>query len=468
MLLLLSIFVASSADAKYSFKKYQFQKRTTAEPSVEKKDMQVKPREPNSAKSVVTTPDNAPSATIEKKQSAQNEAEKKKEKAKELPIVLDAAGAENVEKIFLNSKEQCFIVEFALNPGEGISCREPLAIKYTERDCQSSEKKEIGKTNALTSCEVKDLYDIKFKTSKDVVHAKLKVRRTNKGRSGTKSSYQVDSYKLEKPDFFDFMPKPEVLPLDGTKPEEAPVTFKYSGFVALEYEKTEGYGFDVEDPDQGNFNVLSNINFELSRDRNHLTAILEVGEIFSGDDESGGRIGAGGNGSIELRNLYLTHDFYESLSLKGGRVTTNSEPRGFIFSDHIFSMQLAYKSDLSEGIIWYGDAKSNRPQNSQATTEERFSDEYFGSSGTLGFLSRFKCTGFSLYRKYRAKTDQIDTGDGDFSASADLYWVGGTIDYDGLNPIAFQGTYIFNWGHVGANSDTVSSSHGWSHFYCAV
>lgn len=366
----------------------------------------------------------------------------------------NASGTSNTESLILNAPDACFVIEFDSVPGEMISCTKSLPLKYTQRDCKTSDRIEVGKVDALVSCADKTRFDLKFRTSKDVVNAELRFIRTQEGRSGVKTQYIVTRVRKELVSFMKLMPEPELLPLNDEKPDESPLETKYSGFVSVEYERTEGFGYGLRNQDQSNWNIFANLNLELKKDKNRLITTFEIGEIFFGDDESGGRVGSRYNDNFEIRNIYGIHDLLESVAIQGGLITTNSDPRGFIFSDHVASVQANYKTDLSEGIVWYGNAKKNRPKDTSGTEEGKFSDEYFGASGSLGFLTGVKGTAFALYRRYIDKDNTIDSGDGDFDGNSDLYWAGGTFDYEGFNPLAAQVTYIHNWGKVGAGSNS--------------
>lgn len=269
------------------------------------------------------------------------------------------------------------------------------------------------------------------------------------------------------------LPSPNLKSIEGDKPEESPLQFKFSGFAWVEQERTQKFGYDKptssslrtvpnfigEDPQasQGNTTFMTSLNFELKKDRTTLGSLFQVGEIYFGDTPTGGAQGTSRRGDIFLvRNLYLSHELNEKYGMKAGRMLINSDPRTFIFSDDIMAAQLAYKTDLSEGQLWYGSSSKSR------AGAVRGKDQYFGFSGTLGFLSQMKGTAFAVYRNQTGASFAQSNGSGGFNSvttEAHYLWAGGTFDYDALNPLGLQFTIIGNWANakLGTEEDRLNA-----------
>ena len=369
-------------------------------------------------------------------------------------VAKDAAGGESKEKLILKSDNHCLVVDFDSQSGEIISCTKALPLNYTVRDCASSKVIENGSAESVVACPDKKRIELRFRTSTDAFLATLRVQRLSKGRAGIDTHYQVEHFGLESGSIAALLPEATVRPVEGEKVEEAPLTFKATGFAWIEGERTKHFGFADSTAAQNNETFFSNLSFEVGKDKTTLVSILELGEIYFGDLASGGAQGTRAP-IVELRNFYLNHQLSNSVTAKAGLITTGSDPRSFVFADHIASVQLAYKTDLSEGLLWYGNAAQNRPGAALAR------DEYLGLSGTLGFLSRVKGTVFGLVRSKANDVLAVDDGAGSTkldSGNALYSWLGGTFDYDGFNPVAVQASLIGNWGKTKLASTTDSYS----------
>jgi hypothetical protein len=385
---------------------------------------------------------------------------------------LNAAGKVNATNLVMITPQGCYVVSFGQAPGQEISCKEPLALEYTKRNCESSAVEETATSEAMVSCDNESKLNMKFKTTAGVLSADLRLLRTQQGRAGIVSSYIVDKALFEETSIAKLLAEPVVKAPEEAKSIEEPLRFKASGFVSVEHEMISQYGVNASvfsaaaNPKSfSGTNIFSNIAFELSKDRTTFVSLFELGEIYFGVTNSpnsspvaiGGGAGTNENTRVlELRNIYLAHDLTDHLTLRAGKITTASDPRSFIANDHIASIQATYKTDLSEGLLWFGNVGSNLPG------DTRVRDIYAGFNGTLGFLSKIKGTVFVVGRSRGGETLAVETspGSGTYaneSLDTGYLWAGGTFDYQGFNPVAFQFTGIGNWGSA-TNGAGISES----------
>jgi hypothetical protein len=65
--------------------------------------------------------------------------------------------------------------------------------------------------------------------------------------------------------------------------------------------------------------------------------VVAVSLIFYGNTASGGGQGQSSRPGtvIKIRNIYLNHEFTENFSLRSGVLPIVSDPRSFIFNDHV-------------------------------------------------------------------------------------------------------------------------------------
>ena len=375
--------------------------------------------------------------------------------------MITPSGKTNVNEFTLKTEAGCFNVEFQETPGSTISCTEWLPVKYKQRNCSNSEQLEVGKVQASVSCEKNRLYHVTFRTSKDTIRATLRVKRVTEGRSGSVNHYLVvDESSAPDPKESRPLPSAEVLPANEKAPEESPLTTKVSGFAYAEGEWLSHYGssaqnFSKERIRTGKTDVtfMSNLGIEFAKDRTHLNTLFEIGEIYYGEgttpdavggsgtaNSSGG--GQGGRGRIvEVRNIYLTHEYSEKLSFKTGLLTIASDPRGLVFNDQIAAGQIDYKSDLSDGMIWVGkaNAASNRNNGGFNSANTAGKNYFAGFSGTLSPLSAIKANLFGLARFSNTQEWIAPDGSGaSIVPTTNTYWLGANVQYDLNDAVNFQ------------------------------
>jgi hypothetical protein len=302
---------------------------------------------------------------------------------------------------------------------------------------------------------------LKFKTTHGVVKAKLNVQRKTIGRYGVVNSYipvEAGFSAVETP-----LKDPILKPIDGALPDSAPIQVKVSGFSAVEYERSSNFGYDIGTTTtaaatnfdaaatgnkQSNFNFLSDIQFDISKDRTTLTTLIEFGEIYFGDSNSGGAQGARSR-IVELRNLFLTHSLSDWINFKGGIFNIQSDPRSFILNDSYGAFQANYTTDIISGSVWYANATSTAP----GTTYASANNDYAGFSGSLALLSGFKHTLYGVYRKtresfYNTALTELLTGNSEY------YWLGGTVEYGIIHPLTTEVTVIGNWSKFAPDTGT--------------
>ena len=375
--------------------------------------------------------------------------------------------------LILTTTAGCFVVQFSAPAGQILSCTEPLPITYTQRVCSDGKVQEIGKVDAVVVCEEAGRVQLRFRASKEVIAARLQSRRSDRGRAGVATEYRILSAGTEQSAYSRFLPEPELQPLEEAKPEESPLRWKVQGFAWVEHERTAKFGFDqgvtnasgtvVQSPQanftsngpqprQSNSNFFANFGVEAGKDRTNLVSLFEVGEVYFGDTSSGGAQGTRAGNIFEVRNLFLDHEVSKSLSIRGGLITTASDPRSFIFNDHIGSIAAAFKTDLSEGSFWYGNASQNRP------AAQALQDSYMGLNGTLGFLSGIKGSAFAVYRARSGERYAVQGASGLNQENTDTesVWLGGTFETDAKNALSGQVTLIGNSNSVTSGSQKSS------------
>lgn len=388
-----------------------------------------------------------------KKQTDSVSTKKTKASAKQA----DGSAAEN--KLMIVIQNDCVTLEFPEATGELISCTEKLPIHYIYRDCDSRKLKEAGDTEGVVDCSDERRINLSFNISKGPIETVLRVIRENKGKAGSAANYQVESARFLNNKLAEALPSPDVKNDSTPLPDESPIKFKFSGFASVEHERTSFFGFDAGNTStsqgaqpnfsqgagqtsQSNTNFFSNLNFELSRDRTSLVSIFEIGEIYFGDTASGGGQGARVGNIFEVRNLYLSHRLTEQFALSGGVITTNSDPRGFIFSDHIAGVQLKYSTDVLNGMLWYGNAFQNRA----GAAKNR--DHYLGFNASYVWSPEFTSSLFGISRFKALDQFAVDpTGAGTFSVSTSnskYYWAGTNIAAT-LGNFKLDLTGIGNW-----------------------
>ncbi len=370
-------------------------------------------------------------------------------------FLLKDNGAEGDRTLAVNTGDECFTLAYSQVGSEIFSCTEPLPLTYTKLDCGKGTAQEIGKTRALVACDGKRTLELHFKTHDHPLTVRLQVIRQANGRRGQVTQYKVErSAKQSK--FAAMLPEPELQKID-TVEEEKPLEFKFSGFTTIEFERSARYGYDVGDtntlaarnfsnnvdhPNRSTGSFLGNFNFGLKKDQTTLQTILEVGEIYSGDSNTGGSQGGRSATVIEMRNVYLEHAITDGVQARAGLFTSVSDPRSFIYNDHTAGAQLNYNSTLFNGALWYGEAQKSRPA---AKSFKR--DDYLSLQANLNFLSGIKNTVFFTHRNQAGASFAQAYNDGTFSTltgNARSLWVGGTIEYAGLEPLTIEGTFIHN------------------------
>lgn len=368
--------------------------------------------------------------------------------------------------VFVKVEDECYAIEFDSSPGEIISCTELLPLIYTQRSCESGNTIEMGKVNGLVACENSQHINLRFRSSESNVAAVLHVIRKTDGRSGTVIRYVVDSSKKEKSSVAKLLPAPELIPLETPPPAESPLSVKVSGMSWFEYESSANFGFDAgteeqkaignfdrdeTDAHQENMTMFANLGLDLSKDLTTFSTLIEIGEVYFGDEPSGGGEGAGATNTVELRNFFLDQQLVDGVHVRAGIMSLASDPRAFIYSNHVTSFQISYESDLTEAQVWLANATKSQPG------EEHELDQYVGVLGSIGFFSQFRGTVFLTTRHLKNDTLFVETGKNakgsEVAGDSLFYWYGFTLDYDALNPLAMQTTFIYNTSDTKLEND---------------
>lgn len=385
-----------------------------------------------------------------------------------------SSGKENVNEFKMDTLDGCFNVEFQETPGSVISCTEELPIKYTKRSCADSKLMEVGKVNASVSCENNRKIHVSFRHSTGAVKATLRIKRESDGKAGYIIKYLViEEGKLDIS--LKTLNEPEILPNNEIKPEEAPLKTLVSGFAFTEFENLKNFGssnknFNSASGDgsgKSDLTFLSNIAIEFSKDRTKLNTLLEVGEIYYGGGgvnnsatsepsttDSGGAQGARGR-ILEVRNIYLNHEYSERLSFKSGLMTINSDPRGFIFSDHIAAIQAEYKSDLTDGMIWFGKASSasNRGSTGFGSSNTLGKNYYAGFNSAFPVSSAFKLNLYGLSQFKNTQTWVLPDGNSTSVTPSTFYgWLGSQLEFNIVENLTLQLNGIYNKTKVTSGS----------------
>lgn len=224
-----------------------------------------------------------------------------------------------------------------------------------------------------------------------------------------------------------------------SKESDAPISFKVAGFAYIEFESTSNFGYDGTDAGQGNIpnfdssqanskqsvgSLLSNMQFEVSKDKTTLITNFEVGEILNGDVNSGGSVG-GRARIVEVRNFFLTQNFDENWTASAGLQPLQSDPNAYIVVDHYSSLSLNYQNDRFNGSLWAAKSADNKPGLSPATAT---ADEPYVQPDTY--------SGFWLQNQFSE------------SLKAHLYGVQRRINeslFDEVGAGADQGASTYNW-----------------------
>ena len=388
-----------------------------------------------------------------------------------------SASVSSSNEVELNLKTQngCFVVTFDNPSGTLPACSELLKVSYTKRNCQSNQMEESGDSQALVDCSDSKRLSLRFRTAQLMVSTTLLVVQDKAGRKGVKARFLVQNERAdEQSSLIRILPEAAVKPTVESKPEESPLKFKFSGYTSVEYETVHGFGFAginqlpniPEVPTIGGrsnysgFNILSNLNFEVTRDQTTLTSVLEVGELYFGDSGTGGARTVPGTDQrtmkslIELRNFFLTHEFTNRVNIQGGIMPLSTDPRGFVYTDNVSSFRANYKADLYDGYVYFGEGfKSDHPSvSTRPTAGYNKNENVAGVSMSAAFFDGLKGTLFGTY--YRADNLSVTTTSGTETAQMRSYFTGTTLEFGQQDAINGQFTAIGNWNQTVAQTSS--------------
>ncbi len=257
-------------------------------------------------------------------------------------------------------------------------------------------------------------------------------------------------------------PQPVVLdapkaPAEKALEKKSEVSVKVSGMAWIETEATKNFGYDGAPPagsggtnfsssapnSQQNFSsFFSLLQLDVAKGPTQLTSVFEIGELIGGEATTGGSQG-GGQKAVEVRNLYLTHNFDSNYSLKAGLQPLASDPNGFIISDHYSSGIFAYQSELFSTSLWTADAFASKPGMSKDSTGYVAPDRFFGFIAMAKPVDSFKDT---LYGVNRSHTESLfdEESASVITGKSQSQWLGNTANWNFWGDMGVEGTYIYN------------------------
>jgi hypothetical protein len=237
-----------------------------------------------------------------------------------------------------------------------------------------------------------------------------------------------------------------------------PGKFNAEGFVQTEWEDGNNMGsdgsritttpFDSHDNTDRitEGNTFGNLGFTWEIDGTGVHMILEFGEYTAGLANSSGQLGAD-NSDIEVKNLYIDHDFGNGWKMSAGIQGVAADPRSFVMDDDQSALTLEYAA--SENLKFWGYVA----ETDTGTSRRRTDDQTFWGMNAEIKIKDFMLTPFWIHLKDRTTTNQ-DT----------------VIDFEGLQIIweitdkwTLEGQGIYNHGRTletGAFSNLHTSLQG--------
>ncbi|RYZ86670.1 MAG: hypothetical protein EOP06_14070, partial [Proteobacteria bacterium] len=247
-----------------------------------------------------------------------------------------------------------------------------------------------------------------------------------------------------------------------------PVNVKFSGFAWVENQDSKNYGYDgisgVENFNSAPANshqsfssMLSNLQFDFSKDKTNFTTILEAGEIYGGEATSGG-VQGGRKSILEVRDVFLTHELNSSWNFKVGLMPISSDPNSFIIADHYSAGVLNYNVSDFKASVWVAKAFGNKPGVTVAAATYANPDQYLGASFQPTLGESAKLTAYVVTRRF---TDNVfnATAGAAGAGKAESNWYGATYDKAFGEVFSAQATGIYNAGKFAATDDTFTDSY---------
>lgn len=257
-------------------------------------------------------------------------------------------------------------------------------------------------------------------------------------------------------------------PITEVKPPvvESPVSdvqFKLSGAFWFETEESRNFGYNGTSA-VPNFTdsralvstLFSNVQLDVVKGATQFTSIFEVGEMLEGDSASGGAQG-GRQKVLEVRNIYLGHNLSDEFNIKVGLQPILADPNGFILSDHYLSEVLTYTQSWGAISAWHAKAAAAKPALTSTSTGYVNPDQYLGFQVQSQWTDSLKNSLYGVSRRtveslYDVNTSSVVTGKSDYT------WAGTTMDWEAMENLSFQGTYILNSGKFAADSNGPTDS----------
>lgn len=259
-----------------------------------------------------------------------------------------------------------------------------------------------------------------------------------------------------------------VVELAKEETKEKKIEWNASGFIWMEGERSKNFGYDADSglanfsnaPQQGHSSMMANLELSAKKADTGLYTLLEVGELFAGDESTGGAVGSRGK-ILELRNLYFSHNFSEQWSASFGIKGIVSDPNAYIVSDDYYMASVDYGVEGSEASIWLAQSAANRPGINSQSEDYVETDRYVGAIKTHIFNDKVQGTGFFVGRHTRESFYDLGSSS-EVSGNSFYGWLGSTWNFSLSKAWTIEGTGIYNMGRfLGDSSGPKDTMHSY-------
>lgn len=260
-------------------------------------------------------------------------------------------------------------------------------------------------------------------------------------------------------------PEDKMVSADGSQAAiPVPLLVKFSGFAWVELEDSKNFGyngtsgvqnFDSAQPQahQNFSSFLTNLQLDIAKDKTNFTTVLEVGEMINGETTTGGAQG-GRQKVMEIRNVYLTHEFSNAWNVKAGLLPLASDPNSFVVADHFSGAVAEYKTASTTSTVWTAKAYEDKPA-ATPTANAPKPDTYYGLSFQPQFSEASKLNAFVVLR--RTNEQLYDpTSAGLVDGRSAYNWYGATYDLAMSERYSAQVTGILNASSFSGNTPGIS------------
>jgi hypothetical protein len=183
------------------------------------------------------------------------------------------------------------------------------------------------------------------------------------------------------------------------------------------------------------------VSLDVSTEKNHLYTSITVGEVYYGNESTGGNVGTGSTDTFQLSTLYAEREITEKVKLQAGLASVSSDPRGFIFSDDIGSLSVIGDIEKFTYQMWYAEGTKQRPSDS----DEQAEDRYIGLNTTFK-LAKSSWSPFIVHRHLYGEAFQDESQTEAYGVSSDYYWAGINSVFSFTENSSLDVTAIYNYG----------------------